>query len=97
MEMSWIKQQCDRYLDEHLDELWEISRYVHANPELAYEEYKACKVQCDYLKKMGFEVVEGAGNVPTALRLKPDQANRWWRLCQNMTHCRSWGMPAVTI
>ena len=70
MEMSWIKQQCDRYLDEHLDELWEISRYVHANPELAYEEYKACKVQCDYLKKMGFEVVEGAGNVPTAFTAK---------------------------
>lgn len=70
MEMSEIKQQCDHYLDEHLDELWEISKYIHANPELAYEEVKACKVQCDYLKKMGFEVVEGAGNVPTAFTAK---------------------------
>lgn len=70
MEMAEIKQQCDQYVDEHLDDLWEIAKYIHANPELAYEEVKACKVQCDYLKKMGFEVVEGVGNVPTAFTAK---------------------------
>lgn len=70
MEMAEIKQQCDQYVDEHLDELWEIAKYIHENPELAYEEVKACRVQCDYLKKMGFEVVEGVGNVPTAFTAK---------------------------
>ena len=60
------KQKCDRYLDENMEELWGISKYIHENPEENFQEYKACKVQCDYLKKHGFEVEQGVGTLETA-------------------------------
>jgi len=63
-----MKAEYDKYLDQNLDELWEISKYIHANPELHFEEYKACKVQCEYLRKHGFEVEEGIGTLETAYR-----------------------------
>ena len=41
----------DQYLDEQMEALWSVSKYIHANPELNFEEVKACKVQCEFLEK----------------------------------------------
>lgn len=60
------KAECDSYLDEHMEELWEVSKYIHANPELHFEEHKACKAQSDYLEKYGFQVERGVGSLDTA-------------------------------
>lgn len=60
------KVECDKFLDENLDDLWSMAQYIHANPELGFEEYKACQVQCDYLKSKGFEVKQGVGGLDTA-------------------------------
>lgn len=60
------KNIYDQYLDEQMESLWEIAEYVHANPELCYEEHKACKVQCDYLESMGFHVQRGVDELDTA-------------------------------
>lgn len=37
-------------------ELRELALYIHANPEMGMEEFKACQAQTDLLKKYGFEV-----------------------------------------
>ncbi len=68
MEMEIIKNQCDDYLDSRLDELWDIAQYVHANPELGYQEEKACSIQCKFLKENGFEVETNLGDLPTAYK-----------------------------
>jgi len=63
-----IKEKYDDYLDSRLDELWDIAKYVHANPELGYEETKACRIQCDFLKENGFEVEENLAGISTAFK-----------------------------
>ena len=31
-----------------------FQKYIHANPELGFQEEKACRIQCEYLKQKGF-------------------------------------------
>jgi len=49
-------------------DLVSISRYLHANPEVAYEEHKAAAHLADYLERQGFRVERGIGGLPTAFR-----------------------------
>lgn len=44
------RKSIENIIDNHFAELWEMSEFIHANPELAFEEFKAAKVQTDYLK-----------------------------------------------
>lgn len=64
--MTINKQAYDQILDEHMEGLWDIANYVHSNPELCYEEYKACNIQCEYLVKQGFHVTNPVGGLETA-------------------------------
>ncbi|AIF44528.1 M20 family metallopeptidase [Virgibacillus sp. SK37] len=66
--MEEIKKYYDDYLDSRLDELWEIAKYVHSNPELGYKEEKACQIQCEFLRENGFKVEENLGGLPTAYK-----------------------------
>ena len=49
-------------------ELNELSLEIYNNPELGYEEYKACKLHTDILKKYGFDVEENFSNVETGFK-----------------------------
>ena len=60
------KKQYDLYIESEMSHIWEIAKYIHENPELGYEEYKACDVQCKYLEETGFEVVKGVEELETA-------------------------------
>lgn len=60
------KQIYDAYLDENMEEIWTIAQYIHAHPEIGYKEVKACQIQCDFLRKYGFEVQQGIGDLNTA-------------------------------
>ncbi len=64
--MGVDKTSYDAYVDSLMPRLWEIAQYVHANPEVAFTEHKACAAQCDYLSDQGFDVVRGAGGLETA-------------------------------
>ncbi|WP_040215046.1 M20 family metallopeptidase [Clostridium polynesiense] len=66
MDLKDIKEECDLYLEDRMDELWSLSKYIYNNPELAFEEYKACDAQCSFLEKNGFKVTKGMKNLPTA-------------------------------
>lgn len=64
--MKQTKEYYDAYLSEQMEELWEIARYIHRNPELNYEEEKACAAQCTYLRTKGFQVTQGIEELATA-------------------------------
>lgn len=53
-------------IDDRKDELISLSSYIWNNPELGYEEYKACGVLSDALEKEGFEITKKAANLDTA-------------------------------
>src|SRR2546428_8674777 len=52
------------------DDLIEISREIHANPELAMEEKRASSLLGDRLEKRGFAVERGAFGLDTAFRAR---------------------------
>jgi len=62
------KQEIISAIDALRDELVSISQYIHANPELGLQEYKACACLCDCLEKHGFNVERGVCGMPTAFR-----------------------------
>jgi len=47
-------------------DLTQVSRAIHAHPELAYEEERASGWMCRILEAAGMEVERGVGGVPTA-------------------------------
>ena len=59
-------RSLDLQVKKYMDEIWEFSLYIHDNPELGYEEFKACEAQCNILKEMGFQVQKGVEELKTA-------------------------------
>lgn len=55
-----------------MDELTEISRYLHANPELGDQEYKAVALLTDYFAKNGFTVENNLYGLSTTFRATYD-------------------------
>ncbi|MBG9547553.1 M20 family metallopeptidase [Cytobacillus firmus] len=55
-----------KQIDDLQDDFKRISTYIGENPELGHEEYKACKVLTEELKKHGFSVEVGTCGLPTA-------------------------------
>ena len=44
-----------------------LSHWIHANPELGYEEHRACAWVAEWLEKAGFDVEVGVGGLETAV------------------------------
>lgn len=65
MEEKWT--QTAKELE---DALWEMSRTIHQNPELGFEEHKAQSLCADLLEKEGFSVEKGTGGVETAFKAR---------------------------
>lgn len=63
-----MKAQVQQQIDVYMDEFWQTAEYIHANPELKFEEFKASKALCDLLEKHGFAVERGYCDMPTAFR-----------------------------
>lgn len=68
MKYDEVKYICDDYIEQHMSQLWDISKYIHANPELAFEERKAANILCSFLQKFGFDLEIGIGGLETAFR-----------------------------
>jgi amidohydrolase len=62
------KQQIANAVDKLADQLELLSRKIHDNPELAYEETKACDWLTEFLHSQGFKVEKSVGGVETAFR-----------------------------
>jgi amidohydrolase len=66
--MTALKDSIGQAVDRLADELEALSRQIHAHPELAYQEVKACGWLSDFLARKGFKVEKGVGGVDTAFR-----------------------------
>ncbi|MDI6707877.1 MAG: M20 family metallopeptidase [Candidatus Thermoplasmatota archaeon] len=63
-----LKEEVIKEVDNLKQELFELSRFIHSNPELGLKEYKACKKIAEILKVHKFKVKIGIAGLPTALR-----------------------------
>ena len=50
------KQVGYQLIDEYSKELFDLSSYLHQNPEISYKEYKAHDYICNFLETKGFQV-----------------------------------------
>jgi amidohydrolase len=66
--ISTVKDAISQAVDRLADELESLSKQIHDNPELAYEEVKACAWLSEFLARQGFKVEQGVGGVETAFR-----------------------------
>jgi amidohydrolase len=53
-------------IEQHGERLLDLSHRIHAHPELAMEEERACAWLCETLAEAGFAVEPGVGGLPTA-------------------------------
>src|SRR6266545_1514338 len=66
--MSTVKDLIGQAVDRLADDLDTLSRKIHDNPELAYQEVKAAGWLSDFLTGQGFKVERGVAGVETAFR-----------------------------
>lgn len=62
------KKQIIHKIEDQKENLWEISNSLFSNPEIAFKEYKACKLLAESLKSAGFNIEIGIGGLDTAFR-----------------------------
>jgi amidohydrolase len=63
-----LESSIDRAVDECAADLVALSRRIHENPELRFEEHKAAGWIGDFLSARGHVVERGVAGMPTALR-----------------------------
>lgn len=61
-----VKARYDAWITSEMAEIWDISKYIHANPELGFQEEKACRIQCEYLKQKGFDILQPVNDLNSA-------------------------------
>jgi amidohydrolase len=61
-----VKEAARERVEQARDELVALSHRIHANPELGFEEERACAWLCELLEGGGLEVERGVGDLPTA-------------------------------
>src|SRR5205809_440920 len=66
--MSAVKDLVGPAVDRLAGDLEKLSRQIHDNPELGYQEIKAAAWLTEFLAKQGFKVERGGAGVETAVR-----------------------------
>ena len=66
METQKIKNEIIAAVDAIKKELIILSHNIHSNPELGFNEYKACKWLTDFLKENGFDIKISVASMETA-------------------------------
>jgi amidohydrolase len=66
--MNALKDELGRAVDRLGDELEDLSRRIHAHPELGYQEVQACGWLSEFLAAKGLKVERGVAGVDTAFR-----------------------------
>lgn len=75
------KQAARERVDVARDELIALSRRIHAHPELAFEEERACGWLADVLDAQGFRVTRAAHDLPTAFAARAGSGPLHVALC----------------
>ena len=66
--MSAVNDRIGQAVDRLADDLESLSRRIHDNPELGYQEVKAAGWLSEFLERQGFKVERGVAGVDTAFR-----------------------------
>ena len=66
MDIGELKNSVIGEIDDRYQQLGGLSRKLHDNPEIAFEEHRAAALLSDYLEKNGFSVERGICRLPTA-------------------------------
>ena len=69
--MNETKARISREVEALADDLYAVSDYLLANPELGYQEFLACEHLSQFLGAHGFDVERGVGGVETAFKARP--------------------------
>jgi amidohydrolase len=68
LDAAGLKKSAINEIDSRRDQLIELSRKIHANPELGFQEKKAAAWLTGVLKENGFAIKPGTGGLDTAFR-----------------------------
>jgi len=68
LDTSELKASVIGEIDARYQQFGELSQKLHANPELAFQEFKAAAWLAEYLEANGFAVEKGICELPTAFR-----------------------------
>ncbi len=63
-----VNEVATRAVRDHADELIALSHFIHAHPELGYEEFASSAAVADAAELAGFDVERGIASLPTAFR-----------------------------
>jgi len=66
--LETLKTAIAHHVDALTDDLWQVARDIHANPELCFKEEKAAAWLTAFLETRGCRVERGVGGLPTAFR-----------------------------
>ncbi len=69
--MNDVKGKICSEVDAIAEELYAVAQYLKDNPEIAYQEFKACEHLSAKMEGFGFQVEKGVGNVETAFLARP--------------------------
>ena len=64
--MKELKDQLSAYIQNHRGDLLEVSHQIHSQPELAFEEHKACAILTDAISDLGHAASKGSFGLDTA-------------------------------
>jgi amidohydrolase len=70
VEKSGFKAQAKQSFEHSRDRAIALSHRIHAHPELAWEEVRACGWICEELSSAGFDVMFGICDLPTAFEAR---------------------------
>lgn len=65
-----MREAIEKIVEEISNEIVDLAKYIHANPELSLEEYKSSQKCIELLEKHGFEVKKNAGGLDTAFKAR---------------------------
>ena len=64
--MKELKDQITAFIKANQTDLLSVSRTIHANPELAFEEHKACATLTSAIKEFGYDAQQESYGLTTA-------------------------------
>jgi amidohydrolase len=68
LDIEELKSKITGEISARHGELSELSRKLHANPEIAFEEYRSSALLTEFLERHGFTVEKGICRLPTAFK-----------------------------
>jgi len=63
-----MKERIKKNVKKYLEDAFQIANYLYENPELGYQEVKACDTLCNAFEQIGFEVEREIYEIPTAFK-----------------------------